>query len=1032
MAFRGLFIGIDRYVSPAIHELSCARRDAVALETLFADTLGGSTVLLADTDATRARIEQEFAELSGCDADDPVVIAFSGHGSETHELATHDTDPLDLPGTAIPLDLVQEWFSRIPARRLILFLDCCFSGGFGAKVLHVDAKPRDMRSTDARLSQLAGAGRIVFTASSADEPAYEHAKFGHGFLTYYLLELLRGATEVVSGGKISLYRVLSHVTDRVKAAAAQIGRPQTPTLRGAIDGDVSWPVFVEGPRYAAAFPERMQAPVTTDLASLKLVGFPDSLIAAWAGAIPAFNPLQLAAINDFNVLRGDHLVVSAPTSSGKTMVGELAALRNVLDRRRTLFLLPLKALVADKKRHFDAVYGAFGVRTIVATGETDDLSPLLRGHYDIGLLTYEKFAAIALTFPHVLAQIGLIVVDEAQMIADVHRGANLEFILTLIRMRRRQGIEPQVICLSAVIGDTNGLEGWIGGRLLRRTERPVPLREGILLGDGRFRYLDPDTGQERTESAVQRICGKGSSQDWIIPLAQKLVAEGQQVIVFRETKGEARGCANYLADALGLPPASQALAQMPAADPSQANADLRTALQRGVAFHNADLGPEERRIVEDEFRRPSSGLRVIAATTTLAMGVNTPASSVVIAGLDHPGDEPYSVAEYKNLVGRAGRLGYAEKGTSYLLALDPRTEFHMWQRYVTGAPEDLSSRFLAAGTDARSLIVRVVVSMGHVAHQGVARDDIIDFLEFSFGAHQAKRMQTGWEWSRMDLVAALQDLVHHGLLETKAGDMCQVTSLGRLAGETATEVASIIRLVDCLRSVPMDAITDPALVAAVQSTVELDQVLFPINKKSTQKEPQLWQNELRRQGINPHLLGALFRDVTDEHQPTLRAKKAVACLLFISGRPMTEIERQLTQFGGAFGGAAGPIRAVAGRTSDLLGVAARVAEILNPTLDLSDRVGRLTLRLTYGIPGIVCDLARETGAGLLRGDYTRLAAQNFCDPDHITAASDEELLACLDQDSVKLRLVRDAGEAMAAKRSSKADRHGPILEAYVA
>ena len=308
----------------------------------------------------------------------------------------------------------------------------------------------------------------------------------------------------------------------------------------------------------------------------------------------------------------------------------------------------------------------------------------------------------------------------------------------------------------------------------------------------------------------------------------------------------------------------------------------------------------------------------------------------------------------------------------------------------------------------------------------------LTFSNLSFGAHQAKRMQTGWEWSRMDLVAALQDLVHHGLLETKAGDMCQVTSLGRLAGETATEVASIIRLVDCLRSVPMDAITDPALVAAVQSTVELDQVLFPINKKSTQKEPQLWQNELRRQGINPHLLGALFRDVTDEHQPTLRAKKAVACLLFISGRPMTEIERQLTQFGGAFGGAAGPIRAVAGRTSDLLGVAARVAEILNPTLDLSDRVGRLTLRLTYGIPGIVCDLARETGAGLLRGDYTRLAAQNFCDPDHITAASDEELLACLDQDSVKLRLVRDAGEAMAAKRSSKADRHGPILEAYVA
>jgi helicase len=405
MGFRGLFIGIDRYASPAVSELSCAKRDAVALEALFADTLGGTTVLVTDSEATRARIEQEFAGLAGCHADDTIVIGFSGHGSETHELATHDTDLADLPNTAIPLDLIQEWFSRIPAKRVVFFLDCCFSGGFGAKVLHVEVRPRDMRSTEARLSQLAGTGRVVFTASSADEPAYEHGKFGHGFLTYFLLEALRGAEEVVSAGKISLYRLLSHVTERVKAAAAQIGRPQNPTMRGAIDGDLSWPMFVEGAKYAAAFPEQTVATVTKDLASLQSVGFPNSLIAAWAGAIPELNNLQLTAINEFNVLRGEHLVVSAPTSSGKTMVGELAALRNILDRKRALFLLPLKALVADKKRHFDAVYSAFGVRTVEATGETDDLTPLLRGHYDIALLTYEKFAAIALTFPHILAQV---------------------------------------------------------------------------------------------------------------------------------------------------------------------------------------------------------------------------------------------------------------------------------------------------------------------------------------------------------------------------------------------------------------------------------------------------------------------------------------------------------------------------------------------------------------------------------------------------------------------------------------------------
>src|SRR5207244_8652653 len=134
------------------------------------------------------------------------------------------------------------------------------------------------------------------------------------------------------------------------------------------------------------------------------------------------------------------------------------------------------------------------------------ISPLLRGRYDIALLTYEKFAAIALTHPYILEQVGTIVIDEVQMIADESRGANLEFILTLLRMKRRDGLEPQLIALSAVIGDTNGLERWLGGRLLRRTERPVPLDEGVICSNGRFRYLVGDDGQERaTEGYHQAL-----------------------------------------------------------------------------------------------------------------------------------------------------------------------------------------------------------------------------------------------------------------------------------------------------------------------------------------------------------------------------------------------------------------------------------------------------------------------------------------------------------------------------------------------
>jgi helicase len=46
MTFHGVFVGIDRYRSPHINWLSCARRDAIALEALFGDTMGGTTTFL--------------------------------------------------------------------------------------------------------------------------------------------------------------------------------------------------------------------------------------------------------------------------------------------------------------------------------------------------------------------------------------------------------------------------------------------------------------------------------------------------------------------------------------------------------------------------------------------------------------------------------------------------------------------------------------------------------------------------------------------------------------------------------------------------------------------------------------------------------------------------------------------------------------------------------------------------------------------------------------------------------------------------
>jgi replicative superfamily II helicase len=1003
---RGVFIGIDRYRSPEISELRYAQRDARALHALFGDTFGDGAKLLLGEKATKSAIEAQLAALAHADPDGFVVISFSGHGSETHELVTHDADVFDLEETCIPLDHLTEWFKEIPAQNLVCVLDCCFSGAMGAKVLQVEATPRKMLSEAMLLDQLAGNGRLILTAATANQPAWESPKIGHGLLTHFLLEALCGAKEVRKAGRVSIYRLLEYVTERVIDSARELGARQEPTLRGTLDGSLSWPVFTPGERYAAAFPELGRPTVSADVHSLDAFGFPAELVDAWAESVPSLNQLQQDAVNEFGLLDGEHLVVSAPTSSGKTLIGELAALKGVLDRKRALFLLPMKALVNDKYAEFSRKYARFGLRTIRATGEiNDDIPALMRGQYDVCLMTYEKCAALALAQPHILHDVGTVVIDEVQMIVDPSRGANLEFLLTLIQARRHLGSDPQLVALSAVIGDTNGLERWLNARLLRRDERPVPLDEGLIRRDGSFRYLSAEEGGEKVEPCIQPAwSGTSSSRDWVIPLVKNLVVEGKKVIVFRSTRGATVGCANYLAQALGLSTAEETIAALPTGDPSVSSSALRRTLAGGVAFHNSDLDRDERLVLEEHFRDPDKGLTVMVATTTLAMGINTPAEAVVIVELVHPGPTPapYTVAEYKNMIGRAGRLGYSPRGTSYVIAPDGRAEYDVWRHYVLGRPEDIESRLFDAGTDPRNLVLRTLAASSQLADgQGMTGEEIVAFVEDSFGAFQQRQAAPSWEWGSANLEAAVAELARHQLIEDDGAGRYSLAPLGRLAGETGTNVISIIRLVDALQ-VPFVALDDATLIALAQITTELDEVYLPLNKKSKNREPQRWVGGLQQEGVATRLLHVGAREISSV---TLRAKKAAACLLWMSGHTRQQIEMQLMQHMRE-NVAAGAVNQVRSRTIDLLPIVVSVAEILRD-VDLNDRLTDLMLRLELGIPQDLLGIARLCRGRLTRVEYLRLRATGLGTIDALATTSVDDLAMQLGGDKARASSVLD-------------------------
>jgi hypothetical protein len=90
------------------------------------------------------------------------------------------------------------------------------------------------------------------------------------------------------------------------------------------------------------------------------------------------------------------------------------------------------------------------------------------------------------------------------------------------------------------------------------------------------------------------------------------------------------------------------------------------------------------------------------------------------------------------------------------------------------------------------------------------------------------------------------------------------------------------------------------------------------------------------------------------------------------------------------------------------------------------------VRLTYGVPGSVADLAREAGADLLRGDYCALAQRGLGDPSVIAKTDDGALLAAVGGDWSKVAIVRAAAERANTRRAKAAKASAPVLEAYIA
>lgn len=989
---RASFIGIDKYQDPAIRDLTGAARDAKAIWALFCDTIPEiEAKLLVDDKATTAAIRSAFDEtLGAAGPDDTVILSFAGHGTHDHRIVTHDTAIDTLADTAISMAEIADRFKLSQAKSILLVLDCCFSGGAPARVLQDTPISRDPGFP---LKELGGKGRILISAANINEVAYESPVTRHGLLTEALLHALQADEST-----INLTSMMDQVMARVRAAAGRMGVEQTPVMFGYVEGGMTIPRLVPGAHYFSAFPERRGVRVGSSVKELVAFALPVDVLTEWETWFPNLNELQLQAVNDYRILDGESLLVVAPTSSGKTFIGEMSGLRAIIEGRKAVFLLPYKALVNEKYDQFSERYGqGLGVRVIRCTGDRlDSTNAFVRGKYDLALLTYEMFLGLAVSNPALLHQLGLVVLDEAQFIADPKRGITVELLLTYLLAAREKGIAPQLIALSAVIGNINHFDEWLACKKLITEKRPVPLVEGVLDRSGVLQYLDGagavHTRQVLPPGAVRQRKEKPSSQDVIVPLVAALIQQNQneQIIIFRNRRGPAEGCAAYLAEALNLPPAEVALAALPSYDLSNSSTRLRRCLAAGTAFHSTNLFPEEKEVVERAFRNPNGKVRVLAATTTVAAGINTPASTVILAEQEFVGEDGrnFTVAEYKNMAGRAGRLGYNEQGQSIILADNAYERETLFRRYVLGALDPLRSSFDVQNIE--TWILRLLAQVGRIEQR-----DIVRLLLNTYGGYLAVRNHPDWKAATEErLTRLLREMVQLGLVEEE-GSYLQLSLLGQVCGRSSLTFLSAMRLIGLLRGVTDGEFTVEQMMALLQGLPELDDVYVPIMKtrKKTgkglpQSESRWPQNAAHKYGLS--VVSMLQRNARDFFDYYARCKRALLLWEWTQGIPMDTIEQNYSvNMYNAVG--YGDVRSCADATRFHLRAAHQIATVLFVDKRPSEEsVETLLKQLEVGLPTGALELL-SLPLSLTRGEYLALYRSGLTNSDAVWAQSVERL-----------------------------------------
>ncbi|KAJ6897685.1 LOW QUALITY PROTEIN: hypothetical protein NC652_024480 [Populus alba x Populus x berolinensis] len=411
--------------------------------------------------------------------------------------------------------------------------------------------------------------------------------------------------------------------------------------------------------------------------------------------ISAIDKFQRLAIEAF--LKGSSVVVSAPTSSGKTLIAEAAAVATVARGRRIFYTTPLKALSNQKFRDFRETFGDENVGLLTGDSAINkDAQVLIMTTEILRNMLYQSIGMVSSGSG--LFHVDVIVLDEVHFLSDISRGTVWEEI---------QQSRIQMSCLDGFVhGETE---------LVTSSRRPVPLtwhfstRHSLypLLDEKRkhmnscrsiiYNFLLQELNLTRMmgrEEGIQENGGSNMGFDSIGNMSEEPLSKNDisrirrsqaiNLSILFDTLAQLkardmlpaiwfifnrRGCdaaVQYLEgcrllDECEASEVELALKRFSVQNPDAVRETAVKGLLRGVAAHHAGCLPLWKSFIEEL----EDFIKVVFATETLAAGINMPARTAVISSLSRrssSGRIPLSPNELLQMAGRAGRRGIDERG----------------------------------------------------------------------------------------------------------------------------------------------------------------------------------------------------------------------------------------------------------------------------------------------------------------------------------------------------------------------------------